>query len=279
MTVCSATIAIIAGAGSFPRFAAQAAKKQGNRVVIVGLKGWADPALASQADAYEEVAVGEISRLLKALKTHGVSQAILAGKVTKKVLLDPAVAFDIEAVKLLAQAKDRSVPALLKAISQRLAADGITLLDSSVFLKEHLAPAGILTTRKPSQKEQEDVQVGVSVTTALADLDVGQTVVVKDRVVIAVEALEGTDEAIKRAHALAGEGLVVVKTAAPGHDRRLDLPVVGADTLAVLKACGVTCLAVEEGMTLLLDRETVVSQANAAKICILGIPAAASKSS
>lgn len=272
------SIAIIAGAGSFPQFAAQAAKKQGNRVVIIGLKGWADPALSSHADAYEAVAVGEISRLLKALKTHGVTQAILAGKVTKKVLLDPAVAFDMEAVKLLAQAKDRSVPSLLKAISQRLAAEGVALLDSSIYLKEDLCPSGLLTSRKPTQKEQDDMQAGLSVTTALAHLDVGQTVVVKDRVVIAVEALEGTDAAIKRSYALAGEGLVVVKVSAPGHDRRLDLPVVGAQTIATLKACGVTCLAVEENMTLLLDRKNVVSEANAAKICILGIRAASSKS-
>ena len=267
------SIAIIAGAGLFPRIAAQAIRKQGNRVVIIGLKGWVDAAVASQADAYEEVAVGEISRLLKALKAHQVSQAILAGKVTKKVLLDPAVAFDFEAVKLLAQAKDRSVPALLHAISQRLAAEGIALLDPCAFLKDSLCPLGVLTARQPTQKEDEDVRAGLAVAAALASLDVGQTVIVKERVVVAVEALEGTDAAIRRAYELAGAGLVVVKTTAPGHDRRLDLPVVGVDTVAALKACGVTCLAVEADMALLLDRHAVVSEANAAKICLMGIRA------
>ncbi len=267
------TIAIIAGAGSFPRIAAQAIRKQGHRVVIIGLKGWVDAAVASQADAYEEVAVGEVSRLLKALKTHAVSQAILAGKVTKRVLLDPAVVFDFEAVKILARAQDRSVPSLLKAIGERLAAEGITLLDSSQFLKDSLCPLGVLTARQPTQKEDADIRTGLSVTAALASLDVGQTVIIKERVVIAVEALEGTDAAIRRAHELAGPGLVVVKTTTPGHDRRLDLPVVGIDTIATLKACGVSLLAVEADMTLLLDRAAVVSEANAAKICLVGIRA------
>lgn len=267
------SIAVIAGAGSFPRIAAQAIRKQGHRVVIIGLKGWVDAGLASQADAYEEVAVGEVSRLLKALKSHQVSQAILAGKVTKRVLLDPAVIFDFEAVKILSQAQDRSVPALLKAISGRLAAEGVTLLDSSEFLKDSLCPLGVLTARRPTQKEDEDIRVGLSVAAALASLDVGQAVIVKERVVIAVEALEGTDAAIRRAHELAGSGLVVVKTTAPGHDRRLDLPVVGVDTISLLKACGVACLAVEAQMTLLLDRTAVVSEANASKICLVGMRA------
>lgn len=267
----ASSVAIIAGAGSFPRIAAQAARKQGNRVVIIGLKGWADPALASQADTYEEVAVGEVSRLLKTLKSNQVKEAILAGKVTKRVLLDPAVVFDVEAIKLLAQAKDKSVPSLLKAISERLALDGVTLLDSSVFLKDSLCPLGVLTARKPNEKEDQDIRTGLSVTSALANIDVGQTVIVKERVVVAVEALEGTDAAIKRAYDLAGRGLVVVKTAAPGHDRRLDLPVVGIETIETLKACGVTCLAVEADMALILDKQAVIAEANDAGIAIAGI--------
>ena len=264
-------IAIIAGAGRFPLYAAEAAKRQGRRVIIIGLKGWVDAPLAACADAYEEVAVGQVGALIRHLKAHGVAQAVLAGKVTKRVLLDGASAFDLEAVALLAKAKDRSAPALIGAIGQRLAREGITLLDSSSFLETMLCPAGVLTQRKPSRDEQRDIELGCAAARALAAFDVGQTVVVKSGVVIAVEALEGTDAAIRRAHALAGEGLVVVKAGAPKQDRRLDLPVVGPETLSTLAACRVSCLAMEAGVTLLLDRDAVVASANAAAICLVGV--------
>ncbi len=267
----STPIAIIAGAGSFPLYAAQEAKRQGCRVIIIGLKGWADAPLAQHADAYEEVAVGQVGKLIQRLKSHGITQAILAGKVTKRVLLDQAAAFDLEAVKILAQAKDRSVPSLLQAIGTRLGQEGITLLDSSTFLKAHLCPSGTLTKRQPNREEQQDIEVGSSAARAVAAFDIGQTVIVKSGVVVAVEALEGTDAAIRRAHELAGKGLVVVKAGSPNQDRRLDLPIVGADTIKTLIACGVSCLAMEAGMTLLLEREAVVSAANNASICLVGV--------
>ncbi|MBI4341542.1 MAG: UDP-2,3-diacylglucosamine diphosphatase LpxI [Candidatus Omnitrophica bacterium] len=267
----SSTIAIIAGAGRFPLYAAEAAKRQGRRVIVIGLKGWVNAPLQACADAYEEVAVGHVGALIQRLKAHGVVQAVLAGKVTKQVLLDGASAFDLEAVALLATAKDRSAPALIGAIGQRLAREGITLLDSSTFLEAFLCPAGVLTKRAPSRQEQRDMELGCAVARALAAFDVGQTVVVKSGVVVAVEALEGTDAAIRRAHALAGEELVVVKTGAPKQDRRLDLPVVGPETLSTLAACGVCSLAMEAGVTLLLDREAVVASADAAQICLVGL--------
>ena len=266
----SSSIAIIAGAGRFPLYAAQEAKRQGLRVVIIGLKGWVDAPLARAGDAYEEIGVGQIGGLLSRLKTHGVTQAILAGKVTKRVLLDQA-GFDLEAAALIAKAKDRSVPALLEAIGGRLRQDGISLLDSSAFLTSQLCPAGVLTSRAPTRDEQQDIDAGMAAARAVAACDIGQTIVVKSRVVVAVEALEGTDAAIRRAHELAGGGLVVVKTGSPKQDRRLDLPVVGLDTLKTSAACGVTCLAMEAGITLLLEREAVIAAANAARLCVTGI--------
>lgn len=243
-------------------------------MVAIGLKGWAEDALKREADVYEEVAVGQVGRLIERLKAHGVQQAILAGKVTKRVLLEDRPSFDLEAVKMLARAKDRSVPALLQAIGKRLAAEGITLLDSSALLTSSLCPSGVLTRRKPSRAEERDIRVGVAAARAVAAHDIGQTVVVKSGVVVAVEALEGTDAAIRRAHELAGEGLVVVKTGSPGQDRRLDLPVVGNDTLRTLATCGVSCLAMEAGTTLLLEREAVVAAADAAKIALVGVAVA-----
>ncbi|MBI2104018.1 MAG: UDP-2,3-diacylglucosamine diphosphatase LpxI [Candidatus Omnitrophica bacterium] len=264
-------LGLIAGAGSFPFHVAREAKRQGRRVIAVGIQGWADPALAGEVDAYEELPVGQLARLLERLKAHGVREAIMAGKVTKAVLLGKPAAFDADLREVLRQAPDFSAGALLGAVGQRLAHAGITLLDSSTFLRAALCPEGPLTSAGPTAAQQEDIAVGLRAARALAALDVGQTVVVKDRVVVAVEALEGTDAAIRRAHALAGDGLVVVKAAAPRQDRRFDLPVIGPDTLATLKEAGVSCLAVEAGTTILLEREALIASAGDAGICLVGV--------
>ncbi|TXT33179.1 MAG: hypothetical protein FD138_1947, partial [Planctomycetota bacterium] len=185
------TCAIIAGGGSFPIHVASEAKRQGLKVVGIGLSGWVDPALASHVDAYEEVMVGQLGRLVERLKAHQTTQAIMAGKVTKEVLFDPRARFDAEALSILSRVKDVSVNGLLGAIAERLAQDGIQLLDSSTFLKSSLCPSGILTRRQPTPEEQEDIRLGVRAARQLAELDIGQTVVVKQRVIVAAEALEG----------------------------------------------------------------------------------------
>ena len=265
-------LGLIAGAGQFPFHVAREAKRQGRRVIAVGIEGWADPALAGQVDAYEELPVGQLARLIERLTAHAVREAIMAGKVTKAVLLDPQAAFDADTREVLRQAPDCSAGALLGAIGQRLAGAGIALLDSSSFLRAALCPAGPLTGSGPTAAQREDIAVGLRVARALAALDVGQTVVVKDRVVVAVEALEGTDAAIRRAHELAASGgLVVVKTAAPHQDRRFDLPIIGPETIATLRDAGVSCLAVEAGTTILLEREALLAAADAAGICLVGV--------
>ena len=158
-------------------------------------------------------------------------------------------------------------------MANRLASEGITLLDSSTFLRANLCPAGVLTRRAPSAAEQNDIPIGFRAARQLASLDIGQTVIVKGRVIIAVEALEGTDAAIRRAHALAGDGLVAVKAASPTQDRRFDLPVIGAETIATLAAAGVSCLAVEADTTLLLDRDALIAAADAARLALVGVAA------
>lgn len=265
-------VALIAGAGRFPAQVAQSAKRHGARVLILGIKGWADPALAAVADSYQEIELGQIGAVLRTLAAHRVRQAIMAGKVTKDVLLDSRTAFDAEALAILAAAPDRSVPAVLGGIAARLAKDGVTLMDSSTFLQDDLCPPGVLTARQPSPGEQEDIRIGVEAARALATVDIGQTVLVKARVIVAVEALEGTDAAIRRAHQLAGDGLTLIKTGARQQDRRFDLPVIGADTLAVCAASGVACIAVESGATVLLDRAALVRDANARRLTVIGVP-------
>jgi DUF1009 family protein len=264
-------IALIAGAGQFPFHIAAAAKRRGVSVLAIGIQGWADPALAKAVDAYEELGIGQLGTLIARLKSQQVREAIMAGKVTKDVLLGARQAFDAEAGRILAGAKDFSVNALLGAIGERLAREGITLLDSSTFLREGLCQAGVATSRAPTEAESADIAVGVAAARALAALDIGQTVVVKGRVVVAVEAIEGTDAAIQRAHALCGGGLVVVKTASPSQDRRFDLPVIGPATIQTLTAAGVSCLAVEAGATLMLDRQALLASADAAGLSIIGV--------
>ena len=269
----SSRVAIIAGAGRFPFHVAMEAKRQGLSVVAMGIQGWADPSLAEQVDAYEEIAVGQLGKLIGRLKSHDVHQAVMAGKVTKAVLLDPRTAFDVEALGILRQARELSVGTLLGAIGQRLASDGITLMDPSTFLQHSLCPLGVFTSRRPTAVEEADVQLGIRAARQLASLDIGQTVVVKRGVIVAVEALEGTDAAIRRAHALADGDLVVVKMASPDQDRRFDLPVVGTETITILRECRASCLAMEAQTALLLDRETLLACANAANLCLLGVAA------
>lgn len=264
-------IAILAGAGRFPFAVAQEAKRQGIDVVALGIEGWVDSSLNRHVDVYEEIAIGQVSRLIDRLRHHQITQAIMAGKVTKSALLDQAVKFDAAALGIITHLKDFSVNSVLGAIGQRLAKEGITLLDSSTFLKNNICPDRVLTRRQPSPIEQEDVRIGVEAARTMAALDIGQTVVVKRRVVVAVEALEGTDAAIKRAFDLAGEGLVVVKMASPAQDRRFDLPVIGMDTVRLLTQSKAACLAVEAGVTLLLEKEALLEAADAASLCIMGV--------
>lgn len=267
----SATCAVIAGAGSFPVHVADEAKRQGFTVVGIGLTGWVDPALPGHVDAYEEVGVGQLGRLVERLKAHHAQRAIMAGKVTKEVLFDSRVKFDADALGILSRAKDFSVNGLLGAIGDLLARQGIQLIDSSTFLQANLCPAGPLTSRAPSPVEQEDIRVGAQAAVQLAKLDVGQTVLVKNRVIVAVEALEGTDAAIARAAQLAGPPLVLVKVAAPSQDMRFDLPILGPGTVAAALAAGVTCIAVEARKTIVLEKEAVILTADHSKLSIVGI--------
>jgi DUF1009 family protein len=269
-----APIAVIAGAGRFPAHVARGARRRGIAVIGLGIKGWVDPSLAQDVDTFELLDVGDLGRLVERLKAHGVRQAVMAGKVTKEILLDGRAAFDRDMQQVLRGAGNASVGALLGAIGERLAAEGVTLLDSSTFVADDLCPAGVLT-RAPSKAEEQDVALGLRIARALAAFDVGQTVVVKQQVIVAVEALEGTDAAIRRAHALAGEGLVVVKVAAPQQDRRFDLPVVGSDTLAAMREMGAMCLALEAGTAVILDRPEFLRSARDAGIAVLGVSGAA----
>jgi DUF1009 family protein len=267
----STACGLIAGSGTFPFHVAREAGRQGRRVVAMGLTGWVDPSLREHVAVYEEVSIGQLGELVRRLRAHAVTEAVMAGKVTKGVLLDPSVTFDADAVGVIGRVKEFSVNALLGAIAQYLAEHGVRLLDSSTFLREDLCPAGPITKRPPSPEEQADIDVGVRVARALAQVDVGQSVVVRRTVVVAVEALEGTDAMLRRAGQVGGAGGVLVKMASPSQDRRFDLPVLGPQTVAVAREAGVRCLAVEAGSTLLLDRAALIAAADAADLAVVGV--------
>ncbi|MBI4354960.1 MAG: LpxI family protein [Candidatus Omnitrophica bacterium] len=264
-------LGLIAGGGDFPLTVARCAKERGWAVYAVGLADAASPQLTDVADQITWLSVGQVGELCRFFKSHHVSQAILAGKITKEVLLRGASAFDADALAILAAAPDRSVDGLLGALAARLAREGTAVIDSTTFLKEWLPSAGVLTRRPPTQEEWEDIRFGRTLARTLAGCDAGQTVVVKRRVVLAVEALEGTDAAIRRAGTLGGEGAVVVKMARPQQDWRFDVPVVGLRTLEALIAGRAACLAVEAGRTLLLEQPTLVARADALGLVIVAV--------
>lgn len=267
----SGVCAIIAGSGAFPRYVAHEAKRAGLTVVGLGVSGWADPDLARHVDHYEEIQVGQVGRLLERLRAHRATSAVMAGKVTKEVLFDPRVAFDAEALAILRRVTEPSVNAVLGGIADRLAQDGVRLLDSSTFLQRAICPPGVLTSRAPTPEERGDIAWGAHLARQLAQLDVGQTIVIKRRVLVAVEALEGTDATIRRAGELSGGGGVIIKVGSPQQDRRFDLPVLGVTTCEVAHAAGMRCLAVEAGTTLLLERDALVARADALGLSLVGV--------
>jgi hypothetical protein len=239
-------------------------------VVAVAIEGEADARLSESGAEVHWVKLGEVSRALRVLKEAGVSEAILAGQVKHpKVfgLLRP----DPGLLRVLARLSTRNTQSVLTAVSEVLAEEGITLLDSTSFLTPLVATPGILGKRKPSSPEREDILFGFRVAREMARLDIGQSVVVKSRAVVAVEAMEGTDQAIERAAALVGDGLVVAKAARPHQDMRFDVPVVGSRTIEVMAKCGATALAVEAGKTLLLDRGALLARADDAEITVCGL--------
>jgi len=264
-------LAVIAGSGRFPFLVTEEAKRRGHTVTVFGINQWADPSLAELADAYETVDVGALDALLKRLREKGIRQAIMAGKVTKQVFVDSSAHFDSKTQGLLERLKSASVKAVLGQIGRVFAKEGVKLLDSSSFLEHLLCPKGVLTVERPTQAQQSDIQLGMQVARTMASMDIGQTVVVKKRVVVAVEALEGTDAAVQRANTLAGDGLVVVKLASPSQDMRFDIPVLGKEGLAVFRKAGVACVAVQANKTLLLDRDALIAEANEARMCLVGV--------
>jgi hypothetical protein len=266
-------LGLIAGKGELPAAIADEARMQGYTVLAVGLEPLADKSLASHVDQIQWVNVGKFGKLVDTLKKYNVVEAVMAGKVSKTLLYKSKITPDLRAVKLLMSLKDRSDDSILLSIVDELAREGIHLLDITRFSSPLLAAKGVMTKNPPSDQEWKDIEFGWKVAKEIGRLDIGQTVVVKNQAVMAVEAIEGTDEAIKRGGTLAGKDAVVVKVSKPNQDMRFDVPAVGSDTMKAMKSVHARVLAVEANKCLVLNREAIVDEAKKAGITIVGYPA------
>ncbi len=261
-------LGIIAGNGVYPRLLADAARKAGiKKIVAAAFSGETDPALAQHVDLIEWLRVGQLSRLLKFFREQKVHHAIMAGQIAPKNLFD--LRPDWKALLLLARMKQRNAESIFTAIANELAKVDVDLLPATSFLEDCLAQAGLIVGPKLSRREEEDVDLGWQIAKEIARLDIGQTVIVKSRTVLAVEAFEGTNDAIKRGGTLAREGAVMVKVAKPNQDMRFDVPVIGVDTMRVASEVRLRVIAVESGRTLLLEKEALIATATRSKISVL----------
>jgi hypothetical protein len=264
-------LGLIAGAGALPREVVRTAAGRGRRVRAIAFHGITDPFLEQEADVRWHHP-GEIGAALASFRDGGVCEAVMVGKVSKEALYDRPEALrpDAEALRLLARLSDRRDDSVLGALADWLEEQGIRLLPQHEWLGDLMAEEGALGRRRPDDAQRADVAFGLPLAKAVAGLDIGQTVVVKDGAVLAVEAIEGTDAAIRRAGAIAS-GTCVVKVAKPAQDPRFDVPTVGPDTLAAMRDAGATCLAVEAGRTLVVDRTILVEEADVCGIVLLGV--------
>lgn len=265
-----ATIGLIAGAGGFPLLLAAEARRAGHRVVATGFVNSTDPALERAVDAFTWVKLGQFGRIIEALKAGGATSSVLLGGVTKRRFFIDVLP-DAVGLQMMARAAVRTDDNLLRAGAAILEEHGLPVIDPTPFLTGALAPEGVLGRERPSEAEQADAVYGLELARAIGRLDLGQTVVVKERCAVAVEALEGTDACIRRGGELGGKGTVVAKAVKPQQDRRLDLPAVGPRTVATMREAGCRVLAVEAGGTLVMDREELVRQADRAGIAVLGL--------
>jgi UDP-2,3-diacylglucosamine hydrolase len=271
-----ARIGLIAGNGRFPFLVLQGARDLGHAVTVVAIKEEAFPELEGAArDASADlhwVSLGQLGKCIKLLRGAGVSQAVMAGQV-RHVKIFSGIVPDLKLLSVLTRLKARNTDALISAVADVMRDDGIELLDSTAFLSPLLAREGVLSARLPDEQELADFEFGYRMADAVAALDIGQTIVVKDKAVVAVEAMEGTDAVIARAGQLAGRGVRVVKVAKPNQDMRFDVPVIGVATIQAMRSAGASALSVDAGRTLVLDGDHVFAAANEASIAIVGRPA------
>jgi UDP-2,3-diacylglucosamine hydrolase len=267
-------LGLIAGNGRFPFLVLEAARTQGHDVTIIAVKEETFPELNEAAGRLNSdihwISLGQLGTCIKLLQQAGATQAVMAGQVKHVKIFSSGIVPDATLLSVLTKLRWKSTDGLIGAIAAVLRDHGIELIDSTAFITPLLAEPGVLTKRQPTEEERKDFEFGYRMADAIAALDIGQTIAVKHQAVVAVEAMEGTDEVIGRAGSLAGAGVRIVKVAKPKQDMRFDVPVVGVATIHAMRMAGASALSIDAGKTLVLDGEAVRISADEAGICIIG---------
>lgn len=263
-------IGLIAGNRKFPLLFAASARNKGCYIVAIAIKGDTEPKLKNLVDKIYWLSLADFPKMFDIFKAEGVKNVVMAGQVSPARLFSKEINNSEEIKQLFAGIKDKQADTLFGAVAKRLEAAGLNLLDSTTFIGEHLPQKGTLTKRVPDPATWEDVYFGLNLAKAVADLDIGQTVAVKTKAIVAVEALEGTDNLIRRAGKI-GCDIVVVKVSKRAQDMRFDIPVVGLNTIKNLIKARASCLAFEAGKTLFIDKEQSVKLADKRGISIVAV--------
>jgi DUF1009 family protein len=265
-------IGLIAGNGKFPLIFAEEAKRQGYSVVAVAHRQETDASLEHRVDEFTWIYVGQLGKIIRTFQKAGVVEAVMAGGI-RKVRLLGNFRPDLRGARFLAKIKSREDDALLRGIADELASDGIRIIDSTFCLSSIIPQEGVLTHKTPNAGQWDDINLGIRVAKEIGRLGIGQTVVIKNRVVVAVEAVEGTDAAILRGGQLARSGCVVVKVSKPQQDLRFDVPAVGVETINTLRQVGGAVLAIEAGKAILIEKDQLLHAADENSIAIVAVAA------
>lgn len=263
-------IGIVAGGGQFPYLFAQSARQHGRPVVIIAHEGESAPELSDVADSIYWVKLGQLGKIIKYFHREKVSEAVFVGTITKTRIFRDVMP-DLKGLLLWNKIDIRQDDAILRAFAAELEKEGITVRESTLYLQNLLFPVGVLGRRRPTDEQFDDIRFGWKIARAIGELDIGQSVVVRNRTVLAVEAIEGTDSTIRRGGKLGREKAVVVKVKKPSQDFRFDLPAIGLTTIDSMKEVRAAVLAVEAGHALLFDKASVVKHADQAGIAIVGV--------
>jgi DUF1009 family protein len=271
-------LGLIAGNGRFPFLVLDAARQQGHEVTVIATKEEAFTELTDAAQRHgvpiHWISIGQLGKCISLLKAAGACHAVMAGQV-KHTKIFGGIVPDLTFLSVLSKLASRNTDGLIGAVANVLRSNGIELLDSTALLHPMLARAGVLTRRAPTEDERKDFEFGYRMADVIAGLDIGQTIAVKHQAVVAVEAMEGTDEVIGRAGHLAGPGVRVVKVAKPKQDMRFDVPVIGLATIQAMRVAGASALSIDAERTLVFDGDAVFASADEANITIVGRPLAA----
>lgn len=263
-------IGLISGSGNFPMIFAESARSEGLEVVAVAHRGETMPELAEVVEKILWIKLGQLGKLVDFFKDEGVNEVVMAGGIDKKNIYRK-VWPDMKALSLWSKLKNRLDDGILRAVAGILGDEGIKVVESTLFLKSLMAPKGTLTKKSPEEHEQKDVDFGWKIAKEIGGLDIGQCIVVKDLVVVAVEAIEGTDETIRRGGKLAKKGAIVVKVLKPNQDLRFDLPAVGLQTIRTMLEVEASCLAIEAGSVIMFEKEEMIREADRSGIAIVAL--------